>query len=308
MQDERVDTWRSQSAVTRIGRYASAVDAVPADLAGIRGVSQQLVAHYMGASDGASGPVIGERLREVDLRYADAMLGQLLQLGQPVLARPRPPEERIVGCCRDFALLFVAMARHKGIPARIRVGYASYFVSDYYVDHVIAEVWDRRERRWRLVEPEIGDQFVPKGEPFDPLDVPVDRFLIGPRAWLAARAGEIDPERFVVDPDLDIPYTRGWLSLRHHVVQDLAALNKAEMLLWDQWGMLNEDDPLQHADLLGELARAIVDSDCSVPTLVTWACRDGLRVTSTVVSYSPANDDEPRDADVRRTLEGMLEA
>ena len=30
----------------------------------------------------------------------------------------RRPGQRLVGCCRDFTVLFVPMARHKGIPSR----------------------------------------------------------------------------------------------------------------------------------------------------------------------------------------------
>ena len=44
-------------------------------------VSRELVAHYMGASDGSSDPVKGERLKEVDSRYADVMFTRLLELG-----------------------------------------------------------------------------------------------------------------------------------------------------------------------------------------------------------------------------------
>ena len=36
---------------------------------------------------------------------------------------------------------------------------------------------------------------------------------------------------------LEIPATRGWPQLRHNLVHDLAALNKTEMLLWEDWGM-----------------------------------------------------------------------
>ncbi len=234
------------------------------------------------------------------------MFARILELGEPTLLRKRPVAERIAGCCRDFALLYVAMARHKGIPARMRVGYAGYFQAGWYVDHVIAEAWDAAEGRWRMIEPEIGDDFTPAtDERFDPLDVPADRFLVGPRAWLLARSGEIDPERFLVDPDLDIPYTRGWLSLRHHLVQDLAALNKAEMLLWDQWGILNDDDPLEQADMLDELAQAMLDPQCFPATLTSWMARDGLAVTPTVVSYSPTQFD-PMEVDVSPTLIGML--
>lgn len=306
-QESFIAPWRSQSAVTQPGQSgATAIDDLPSDLSSLRAVSQQLVAHYMGSSDGTSGPVEGERLNEVDTRYADAMFSRLLDMGPPTLARERPATERIAGCCRDFAVLFVAMARHKGFPARVRVGYATYFQAGWYLDHVIAEVWDRDEKRWRLVEPEVSDSFAPKGGVFDPLDVPPDRFVTGPRAWLAARSGQIDPERFVVAPDLEEPYTRSWLSLRHHIVQDLATLNKAEMLVWDQWGILNEDDPLGRAELLDRLALVTSHADCSAAAVAHWAQQEGLRVTPSVTSYSPAHP-SPLTVDISRVLDGMLQ-
>jgi Transglutaminase-like superfamily len=306
MQKEpQFDYWRSQSAVTRVGlRSIEAIDELPSDPKGLREVSRELVAHYMGASDGTSGPVSGERLNEVDMRYADLMFNRLLQLGVPKLDRRRPPEERIAGCCRDFAVLFVAMARQKRIPARVRVGYATYFKSGWYLDHVIAEIWDRDSMRWKLVEPEISDAILTRAH-FDPLDVPPDKFVTGPRAWLAARSGLIDPEKFLVAPDLQIPYTRSWLSLRHHVVQDLAALSKFEMLVWDQWGILNENDPLGQAEMLDLLARDISDPKFSLEDLLNWSQREGLRVPQTVTSYSPTQE-EPLTVDVSKVLEGQI--
>lgn len=304
MDDEaRVSPWSVQSAVTEVGGAGPAIDALPEDPAALRAVSQQLVAHYMYGGDERGSAVTGPRLAEVDTRYADAMFARLLALGEPDLGRTRPLDERLVGCCRDFSVLYAAMARHKGIPARLRVGYASYFAAGWLVDHVVVEVWDAAERRWRLVEPQTRDGFQPDDGPaFDPLDVPPDRFVTGARAWLMARAGQIEPERFVVTPDFDIPYTRGWFSLRHHVVQDLAALNRTEMVLWDQWGILLEGDPLQHADLLDEVAAAIADPDVVPETIAHWGSRAGFQVTPTVVSYSPTQFD-PLEADVRRTLQ-----
>jgi len=296
--------WRSQSAVTQVGPSGAAIDDLPSSLSGLRKVSQQLVAHYMGSSDGVSGPITGERLKEVDTRYADAMLARLLEMGPPKLSRERPPDERIAGCCRDFAVLFVAMARHKGISARVRVGYATYFKPGWYLDHVIAEAWDTGGSRWRLIEPEISDALATKAK-FDPLDVPSDRFVTGPRAWAGARGGQIDPERCVVAPDLQIPYTRSWLSLRHHIIQDLAALNKAEMLVWDQWGLLDEDDPLSHAEMLDLLARETSDSNRAVAKLSKWSKREGIREPPTVTSYSPAHS-SPLKVDVSRVLNGMV--
>ncbi len=302
-QDGLAEPWRSQSAVTQVGPSGTAINELPSSLNGLRQVSQQLVAHYMGSSDGVTGPITGERLNEVDTRYADAMFARLLEMGPPKLSRERPPEERIAGCCRDFAVLFVAMARHKRVPARVRVGYATYFKPGWYLDHVIAEVWDSGAKRWRPIESEICDALVAQVT-FDPLDVPPNQFVTGPRAWLAARSGQIDPERFVVAPDLQEPYTRSWLSLRHHVVQDLAALNKAEMLVWDQWGILDEDDPLRHAEMLDSLARETADPNCAVTKLTKWSQQEGLRIPPMVTSYSPAHP-LPLKVNVSRVLEGM---
>ena len=302
--EEQPSAWKTQSAVTKVGHPGKAIDELSGDLSNLREVSQRLVAHYMGNSDGSTGPITGERLKEVDLRYADAMFGRLLEMGSPKLSRDRPPEERLPGCCRDYAVLFVSMARRKGIPARVRVGYATYFKPGWNLDHVIAEVWDSERKRWRLVEPEITNAVAARVG-FDPLNVPRDQFLTGPLAWIAARTGRIDPERFLVSPDLEIPYTRGWLSLRHHVVQDLAALNKAEMLVWDQWGILNEDDPLKHAKELDELAEATAEVNCAPATVSRWSRREGLQITPTVTSYSPAFA-SPIDVDVREVLNGVL--
>jgi hypothetical protein len=64
--------------------------------------------------------VLAERMAEIDTRYADAMLGLLLQRGDPAADRDRPPSERVIGCCRDATVLFLALARAKGMPARPR--------------------------------------------------------------------------------------------------------------------------------------------------------------------------------------------
>ncbi len=288
--------------MTQVGSSYVAIDGLPSSLKGLRKVSQQLVAHYMGSSEGGSSPITGERLKEVDTRYADAMFARLLEMGPQNLSSERPLDQRIAGCCRDFAVLFVAMVRHKGIPARVRVGYATYFKPGWYLDHVIAEVWDTNDERWRLIEPEISDVFAGKAN-FDPLDVPFDRFVTGPRAWMAARSGQIDPERCVVAPDLQIPYTRSWLSLRHHI--DLAALNKAEMLVWDQWGILDEDDPLSRAEVLDLLARKTSDPNCAVEELSKWSKQEGIRIPKVVTSYSPAHS-SPLKVDVSRVLDGMV--
>jgi hypothetical protein len=221
------------------------------------------------------------------------MFKRLFELHDAPLSAERLPHQRLVGCCRDFTVLFLALARHKGVPARARVGFATYFAAGWNVDHEIAEVWDGAEHRWRLVDPERHDGHVDPtdGAVIDPLDVPPDRFIVAPRAWLACRAGDADPERFVVDPGLGIPRTRSWPYLVHNLLQDLAALNKHEMVLWDWWGLAESDEfTADHLALLDRVADIMVSGAATVDDLRDLYNRAELRVPSVVTSYSPAAD------------------
>jgi hypothetical protein len=317
--------WVSQSPVSAIGDFTAVIDALPSDVDGLLAISRQLVFHYRAGGGYAENGIAAERIAEIDLRYADAMLARLDELGGPPVRTaadaPRRAAERLVGCCRDYALLFVAMARHKGIPARARVGFSAYFAPGWLMDHVIAEVWapdadatHAGTGRWRMVEPEIGEGHVAgiDGSVLDVRDVPAHMFLNGGRAWRAARDGDLDPASFVVAPDLDIPDTRGWAYLRHNLVHDLAATAKREMLLWDDWGVLldpidpvtgmNEIDPPQLAAL--DALAALLDSAAPAPAEVRgWSERDGFAVTPTVTTYSPVVGG-PAEVDVSRVLAG----
>src|SRR5262249_18978100 len=208
------------------GPAAAAIAQLPADLAALRAVSQQLVFHHWADGDWAENGIAPERICEIDTRYAAAMFARLGELADLPLSAARQPRQRLVGCCRDFTVLFVAMARHKGIPSRARVGFAGYFFDGWLIDPELAQVADGSAQRWRLVEPEIDDGHMDPtdGTSFDALDVPRDRFLTAPRAWQLARSGAVDPERFVVNPGLEIPATRGLPQLQRNLVRDLAAL------------------------------------------------------------------------------------
>jgi hypothetical protein len=285
------------------------IDELPDDLAALRQASSQLVFHYRAGGDFTANGVPAERMAEINTRYADLMLDRILARGAPTLARARPPGDRVVGCCRDATVLFLALARHKGIPARARVGFSAYFHSGWLIDHVVAEVWDEREGRWRLVDGEMNADWTPEvnGRTVDWLDLTDDQFVTGPRAWQAARAGESDPERHVVAPDLDIPVLRGWPYIAHNVIHDLAALNKTEMLLWDAWGMqLSEGSgPVSAADaaLLDEISATTGGPGSDPGVLAGIGARDGLRVPPVVTSFDP-NGGPPRQVDVSRALGG----
>src|SRR5699024_9579360 len=151
------------------GDFADRLDDVTADLRAIKDAVHPLVFHYRGGGNWAEYGVAPERIEEINTRYADDIFARLSAVADRPLTASRVSSVRMVGCCRDFTVLFVALARHHGIPARMRVGFASYFTKDWWIDHVVAEVWDADEQRWKLVDAELPDEYVaPGGGPIDP--------------------------------------------------------------------------------------------------------------------------------------------
>lgn len=277
--------YASQGPLTDPGRAAGMLDDLPADLRGLARIVQGLVFHYFADEALFGWRPPRERVAEIDTRHAAAMLARLAALDPRPLTEARPPERRLVGCCRDFTVLLCALARHRGIPVRARVGFATYFTPGFHVDHEIVEWWDAAQRRWRLVDPELSERHVAHfGIDFDPFDVPRDRFLVGGRAWQRCRAGDADADTFGVTPQMAEP--RGMTFVRGHVVQDLAALNKMELLRWDVWGLM-QAAPDAGLTLLDEVAEGTQAPD-ALADLQRLYATPGLTVPGRVRCLSPA--------------------
>src|SRR5262249_43761842 len=152
--------YATQGPITDPGSAAGALADLPGDLPALARVVQGLVFHYF-----ADEPIFGwrpspARVAEIDTRHVSSMLARLAALDAGPLPAPRPPERRLVGCCRDFPVLLCALARQQGIPVRARVGFARYFSPDFHVDHEIVEWWDGTQRRWRLVDAQLSERHV----------------------------------------------------------------------------------------------------------------------------------------------------
>ena len=280
-----LDYYASHGPITDPRAEAVAFDGLPADLPALTRIVQGLVFHYFADEHLFGWTPPRERMGEIDTRRVDAMLARLRALDPRPLGEPRPPERRILGCCRDFSVLLCGMARHHGIPARTRVGFATYFNPDFYTDHEIVEWWDARQGRWRLIDPELGERHLAHFKiDFDPLDVPRDRFLVGGHAWQVVRNGKVDPDRFGLDPKA--PEPRGFRFVRGHVVQDLAALNKLELLLWDIWGLM-QAEPDAALSLLDEVAQRTRADDGFADVRRLYAT-PGFAVPPRVLCLSPA--------------------
>jgi len=232
----------------------------------------------------------GDRLGEVDTRYFSAMLALLLRMDARPLTNTRQPVHRLVGSCRDYALVLCALLRRVGIAARLRCGFSRYLRvnPDVLDDHWVCEYWNGEGARWVLVDANVDAGVRQKYSiTIDTLDLPRDQFLIAGDAWRMARQGEIDPDQLGVS---SIGIHGLWFA-RGSVVRDLACLNKVEVLPWDYWGLSDAPRgsfPFEQLEALDHAANATSSAD-NLPMLRELFLRDGFRPPDKITSYSPAS-------------------
>jgi hypothetical protein len=255
-----VDFYRTAAAMTAVPDHPALAD-VPSDLDELRRVVQGLLLHRDWASAyGVDGDDV--RIDEQNLRSSRELVNRVLEIsGQPVTVA-RPPVDRVLGICRHFTLLHVALLRRQRVPARVRCGFSNYFDPTRWYDHWITERWDGT--RWVRDDPQIDDlQATTVNLDFDPYDQPPGRFLTGSEAWLAARAGDVDPNLFGIFDMWGPAFIAG------NVITDFACLNKVELLPWDSWGLT----PGPHGPVTDEVAAVLDD----VATLTTGDDVDAIR-------------------------------
>lgn len=216
------------------------------------------------------------RLGESNLRPAARILDALLAQNPAPVGAGRPPEQRVVGTCRHFALLSCAFLRHRGIAARLRCGFATYFQPGKGLDHWVTE-YQNGDGRWVRIDSEIlGGTVLDHAEDLRP-----GEFLTGGEAWAAYRRGELDAACFGVYG------TGNWgpAEISGNAVRDLAALNKVEMLPWDEWGRMTaayrDETGADYNELLDELATVCAADDPAAVTALY--AHDDLRVPGELV-------------------------
>src|SRR5579875_245738 len=247
----------------------SALERIPSDSVDICRPAHTLVIQ---PSDAKALDLPDDRFAENQLRPAAAMIEALLTLDPAALPISRRPDRRVIGTCRHFAVLSCALLRYRGIAARVRCGFATYFQPGQGLDHWITEYWHEQDKRWVRIDSEILGQSILA----EPEDLCPDQFLTGGEAWKAFRDGRIDAAQFGVYG------TGNWGpgEIRGNTVKDLAALNKVEMLPWDEWGRMDASYKGQTGADYDELLDTIADV-CAAddPSAVAglYAC-DELRV------------------------------
>ena len=278
--------YAAQSLVTDPGQYAFLFDGLPNDIPTLCEVVRGLHMHL------EEGELYGiriprSRLSETSIRSVQKMIDHIIHCDDRPLIEAREPKQRLVGCCRDFAVMLCAMLRHRGIPARVRYGFAKYINHpDFeYVDHVVTEYWHPKSERWVLVDSQLDDRHIKMNRiEFDPHNVPTTEFLFAGEIWRRCRIGEADPDAFGYQRGL-----KGLWVIAEYVVHDLASLNKHEMQITDKWGLSDvgpdgvfSDDDLA---LLDEAARVTRTENVDLKKLQSLFEEERLRLPRTLNRY-----------------------
>lgn len=218
--------------MTAVHPYEAELDGLPRSVVELIEKIDGLVIHFETDKAALDEQILAQRRHEVDSRYASTMLDRIFSLDASPLDRARPASRRLLGTCRDTALLLCSFMRHQGIPARVRFGFAHMLHqrANPLHSHAVVEYWSGSE--WRLAESRMP--YVRGADiPFPPDDMPRNLFMTGSEAWRQVRSGEQCAQVFSGHKLGEHP--SAWL-VRSFVLYDLASLAGYEPLMWDQWG------------------------------------------------------------------------
>jgi excinuclease ABC subunit A len=227
------------SPITDPGPYAHLYAGLPDDLPGLVQIIQGQMVHR-NAVRLYRVDLTRESRAEQHLRTMQQRLARIVELSPDPLTVAREPKERTVGLCRDFAVFLVSLLRYKGVPARMRVGFADYLSdkNEFKSDHWISEYWDTARSRWVLVDPDVG------GMPRELLGLQIAcnlfdlrrnrDFYVAGSAWRLARAGKVRSDLFRYSGRW-----KGFPCIRGNLLHDFQALNRLELALYDYWDELH---------------------------------------------------------------------
>lgn len=266
--------YTKQSRYSDPGKHAALLDDLPRDLFAVAAVARNVIVHYRAGGF----QFTGDRLAEIDSKFVERILDTDQSRHPFPLAQPRQPDQRVAGCCRDFTLLTVAALRHQGVPARSRVGWASYLQPGFHFDHVIVEYWNGGRRVW--MDPQMDERDIPPN---------AGLFDSAATAWQALRRGEIDPDNYGVWPGS--PLGGEWF-LHNYVIREVAHRYRDEMLLWEEWGLVSRE--MREPEVIDEVADLLVRADGGDEVAERelhrrYLADDRLRPGEAVRSHSPAH-------------------
>ncbi|SON49218.1 transglutaminase-like domain-containing protein [Vibrio tapetis] len=268
-----VNDYIKNTEFTELTKDLLDISEVPDDIAGICKFVQGNLIHSYWLEHYGIEIDPSNKLTEMQTRYAKDLVSlAMFKSGQPSHVFKKA-NHRVVSICRDFSLLVCSILRSKGVPARLRSGFATYLAQNHFEDHWICEYWDK-EKGWLAVDAQLDEihHQILKFD-FDPCDVPPSNFIVAGQAWKLCRENVESADNFGFRDFKGLAFIKGSL------IRDLYALSKFEMHTWDTgWGILPKFiSPISGEDeltLLDELADVSCFSDHSKALKLVESCKE----------------------------------
>src|SRR5437868_4629405 len=135
--------------------YCEQLSELPSETAALADALEEFVIHHaIARSLGFGVPATAESDR--NLRRVSRLLAAALQRDSRPLTEHRALPNYLYGTCHDFALLAVSLLRERSVPARLRVGFASYFRTERWEDHWVCEYWTCE--KWAILDTQLGSR------------------------------------------------------------------------------------------------------------------------------------------------------
>lgn len=129
-----------------------------------------------------------------NLTTTTSIIAEFFRRDQRGLTKERKVEDKLVLTCRFVSIFMASILKSKGIPARVRSGFAAYFEGweSNAWDHWITEYWKESEKRWITID--VDGSWHKTG--FNMYDIPKGKFNYSSDAWLDVRQGKKDGKYF----------------------------------------------------------------------------------------------------------------
>ncbi|HEX2920484.1 MAG TPA: hypothetical protein VHO50_04880, partial [Bacteroidales bacterium] len=149
--------YKQYSSYTDPGEYAYLFKNLPDSLPELCRVIKSQIIHPFAELPNYGEQISKERSNEYT-KYptVKSVLEGLLAYNSSGLVIDRKPEDRLVLICQQNAISLASILKFRGIPTRVRYGFAPYLMPGFHANHVICEVWNEKESRWILVDPSTG--------------------------------------------------------------------------------------------------------------------------------------------------------
>lgn len=248
-----LNRYREFSAYTDPGEYAHLYDGLPESHRALCDIVEAQLVHPVEIRSNEIEVPEGREYEDTVYVNVAEMLGALVKHNPDGFIRNRRFEDKLYVACVHHAMLYASIMKHRGVPARLRAGFAPYIGESLGIDglhtgHAVTEVWDESKKQWILIDPDLKM-----------VDFERKRFESPANVWLAYRSGRVE-----IDETYRSYRGHGYFALMHMLCLDLRFILNNEISYWHDPPLAIdaeldiekiEPDKLEVLDRLAELMR-----------------------------------------------------